>query len=393
MEYLNRCGKNNYESLQQLIFELKLINEGYMGDSDPQYYEQVEHAKVLYIFNNNKYELKKYKDCDYYGYLLRNTKKKKYRLILLSDFINQKDYDLCFFNNELCFNYNNDLIFFNSNMILPNAGILLVDQLKKYNHDELMKLYFDKKDNHYISKKSVSGYTVFDDDYIDNQIRRYYEKLLTEHCKYVSEAYRKICDDIDKETDKETKKPLFNYGDNGRFIEIQLLRINNNPIKNEFCDNFIDIDSIIKELRKKHVWKNLKNNMWIDYEFRNKMRQSDDYVQGEDFTFLILNLIKAIEYFLYDKLRNSYQKADDNIDEKIMFKDMIDKINLNMIRPELKDKFDDKQLELFKQELRYVKDECRNGYFHKERIDSYDSLMEKRNKAFKVLIEIAILLK
>ena len=43
--------------------------------------------------------------------------------------------------------------------------------------------------------------------------------------------------------------------------------------------------------------------------------------------------------------------------------------------------------------LYYVKDECRNGYFHKERIDDYNSLCEKRKKVLEAIAKTIILLK
>ena len=40
--------------------------------------------------------------------------------------------------------------------------------------------------------------------------------------------------------------------------------------------------------------KNLKNNFWFFHEFNGTLTdRNDDYIEGEDFTFLIINVIKS----------------------------------------------------------------------------------------------------
>ena len=60
-------------------------------------------------------------------------------------------------------------------------------------------------------------------------------------------------------------------------------------------------------MKIREVRKNLKNNFWIFHEFNCTLRESDnDYIQGEDFTFLIINAVKALEFLLYKKIKNYF---------------------------------------------------------------------------------------
>ena len=263
-----------------------------------------------------------------------------------------------------------------------------MNTIKKFEFKDILDTFYDYDSKEGRTKKRVHGYVMFGEDYIDEYIRNIYEMMMTKQCSFYSEEFKKYSDEF-----INNMKGLSDIKHNMNNIYMLDLFLNNHPIKNNFCDSFINIDEILKELKHKHIWKNIKNNLWLVYEYNNIMRKDDNFVQGEDFTFLILNLIKAIEYFLYYKLSKTIKNDDKNIDDKTMLNELISHIDMSVIRDELKDRFDEKHLELFKKELLYVKDECRNGYFHKDRIDTYEQLIEKRNKAFEVLIEIAILLK
>lgn len=173
----------------------------------------------------------------------------------------------------------------------------------------------------------------------------------------------------------------------------------------DFCNKICSPDFFNKELLKNgEVRKNLKNNFWIYHEFNASLRElNNDFIEGEDFTFLIINAIKSLEYLLYRKIKNyeDFNKIEinDSISEKAMLDKLISYIENhkemfkipreNVISKENFDCFIESYIKL----LYYVKDECRNGYFHKHRIDNYETLCEKRDKVLEAIARTIIFLK
>ena len=70
-------------------------------------------------------------------------------------------------------------------------------------------------------------------------------------------------------------------------------------------------------------------------------------------------------------------------------KEMFKELNESIISKSNYEEYIKSYIEL----LYYVKDECRNGYFHKERIDDYNSLCEKREKVLEAIAKTIIFLK
>jgi hypothetical protein len=127
------------------------------------------------------------------------------------------------------------------------------------------------------------------------------------------------------------------------------------------------------------------------------MANSEEFIQGEDYSFLIFNLIKAFEFLLYRiiNMANIKLPGDKDIDDRIMLDSMIKLIKENkdkLLRQEIQKYIDDEKYDEFIKHLNIVKDKCRNGYFHKDRMDSYESLHEKREFVFHTIVETIALI-
>ena len=127
------------------------------------------------------------------------------------------------------------------------------------------------------------------------------------------------------------------------------------------------------------------------------MANSEEFIQGEDYSFLIFNLVKAFEFLLYRiiNIANIKLPGDKDIDDRIMLDSMIKLIKDNkdkLLRQEIQNYIDDEKYDEFIKHLNIVKDKCRNGYFHKDRMDSYKSLHEKREFVFHTIVETIALI-
>ena len=152
--------------------------------------------------------------------------------------------------------------------------------------------------------------------------------------------------------------------------------------------SFDDFFSTIVNISE--VGENIKSNYWLYYQYNNLLREKDLNTPGADWSFLIINAIKAVEYFLYEKIKTYFSNKNEDVKENTMLNSLIEKLNISMIKDEFKNEVDIQEL---KGKLKYIKDKCRNGYFHKHRIDNEETLIKNRFFTLQVFVEIVLLLK
>ena len=272
--------------------------------------------------------------------------------------------------------------------------------LKKPNATEFISKYFELKDGHAYQKPNITEFYIDEDEAILIYFHNIYEKIMKEVFKIENPIVYK--NTIEK--DEEEVNNMNNMDESNKDV-LKMYFLYAHDEFRDFCNKICSPEIFNKELLKNgEVRKNLKNNFWIYHEFEATLRDSDDeYIEGEDYTFLILNAIKALEYLLYRKIVDykDFQKLDNNdeITDKAMLdkminyikehRDIINRPGDNVISKENFNSFIDSYIEL----LFYVKNECRNGYFHKHRIDKYKELCEKRNKVLEAIAKTIIILK
>ena len=378
-----------------------LVRSGYEEDDNINYYIKTNNT-VNYEFNGKEYELWEYKDCFTYYVCLCNAKLKKFRYIILSDY---KEFDgdgvYIYKNKYYCQYYESlkSLFFFNKNQTIAFPGPFIMPDLKKANAEEFIYKYYDIENKQVTNKTTNYGFTIFDDDEILVSFNLVYTDIMKAECRKANSLFKTYIDDIDNKIDN-----MENVRDTDKFQNKQRFLFENEDFRN-FCNEICPPEIFNKELLKNgEVRKNLKSNFWIYHEFQSSLRDSDnEYIEGEDYTFLILNAIKALEYLLYRKISNYQNVKEFDYDDEITDRAMLDKMisyikehkdifktpDENIISKSNFNSFVDSYINL----LFYVKNECRNGYFHKHRIDSYKSLSKKRDKVIEALAKTIILLK
>ncbi len=405
-ECLKFYSKNDIEIIENdTIPLLNLQLSGYDYDEDSKYYTKTNNT-FLYDFNGKKYELFEYKDCFVYYVFICNTKLKKFRHIEIEDIVEFAKENIeqvyIYKNKYYCQYYKafKSLIFFNRNEYIRKPAFPVIEELKKAEAPEFYSKYFDVKDGKFNVKSNIEEFYIADDEAILVKFSLIYDEIMREMFRIDNPTYYK--DVIQKqETDIDNMKNLDDM--NKGALKMHFLYAND-KFRN-FCNNICEPAIFKKELLKNgEVRKNLKNNFWIYHEFESSLRNtSTDFIDGEDFTFLILNAIKSLEYLLYRKIKNykdfNVNENSDEISEKLMFNALISYImnhkemfkfpNDNVISKVKYDSIIKSYIEL----LFYVKDECRNGYFHKHRIDTYDALREKREKVLEAIAKTIIFLK
>ena len=272
--------------------------------------------------------------------------------------------------------------------------------LTKPKAPELISKYFDIENGMVSNKKNIAQFYESDDESILVYFNGIYRDIMGEVIKKEKPTfYKESIEDEEKDLDKLEK-----YSETDRFW-VKTMFLYAKKEYRDFCNEWCSPELFNKELLKNgEVRKNLKNNFWIYHEFNSSLRNpNSNFIEGEDFTFLILNAIKALEYLLYRKISNYQNVKEFNYDDEITDRAMLDKM-INYIK-EHNDIIKAPSENLISKEhfkyivksyidlLFYVKNECRNGYFHKHRIDNYDSLCKKREKVMEAIAKTIIILK
>ena len=405
-KYLSDESIEFYSEVEKDVFIFQstgmsnLINSGYTFDTDPKYYVK-NNTITKYYFDGKEYDVFGYENCFTYNLFLCNEKYKKFRYIYLSDYKEFSSDGVYVYKNKYYCQYyqaTQMLFVFNRNQVITFAAPYIVPDLKLAKSMEFISKYFDLDGNKGSNKENISEFYDSDDDTILDSFNVIYTRIMKETLKKEKITFKNNMENIESEVDK------LNIDDIQKHLHKQRLLFENEEYR-DFCNSICSPKVFGDELMKiREVRKNLKNNFWIFHEFNCTLRESDnDYIQGEDFTFLIINAIKALEFLLYKKIKNyeGFKKIDNDnqISEKTMLdnliyfiehhEEMFRKIDENTICKDNYKKMKQSYIEL----LYYVKDKCRNGYFHKDRIDDYNSLCEKRKKVLEAITITIILLK
>lgn len=402
-EALKFYPKNDVERIKKDTIGLYNLNfSEYEHSEDNKYYVKTNNT-INYEFDGKEYELFEYEDCfTYYTYLC-NKKYKKYRNILLTDYKSfEGDGVYLYKDNYYCHYYESikSLLFFNRNQFIAYPGPFIMADLTKPKAPELISKYFDIENGIVSNKKNITQFYESDDESILVYFNGIYRDIMGKVIKNEKPTfYKNAIEDEEKDLDKLEK-----YSETDRFW-IKTMFLYAKKEYRDFCNEWCSPELFNKELLKNgEVRKNLKNNFWIYHEFNSSLRNpNSNFIEGEDFTFLILNAIKALEYLLYRKISNYQNVKEFNYDDEITDRAMLDKM-INYIKEHKdiikrpsenlisKDNFDS-IIKAYIDLLFYVKNECRNGYFHKHRIDNYESLCKKREKVMEAIAKTIIILK
>lgn len=377
-----------------------LINSGYTLDDNAKYYVK-NNTFEKYYFNDKEYDMYGYDNCFTYNLFLCNEKDKKFRYIYLSDYKDFSSDGVYLYKDKYYCQYyeaTKVLFVFNRNQVITFAAPYIFPDLKLAKSKEFISKYFELDGNKGANKQNISEFYDSDDDSILDSFNVIYTKIMKELLIKDNVSFRNDIENMENEIDK------IEIDDIDKFLHKQRLLFENKEYRN-FCNAICSPSGFGENLMKiREVRKNLKNNFWIYHEFNCTLRDSDDdYIQGEDFTFLIINAVKALEFLLYKKIKNyeEFKKTNNNnqISEKIMLdnliyfienhEEMFKILNENIISKSTYEEVKKSYIDL----LYYVKDKCRNGYFHKERIDDYNSLCEKRKKVLEAIAKTIIFLK
>lgn len=396
-------SKNDREIIQKdTIGLLSLEFSEYEYDEDNRFYIKMG-GTIKYEYDGKEYDLFEYEDCfTFYTYLC-NKKSKKFRNINLNDYKEFcKDSVLIYKDKYYCQYYMKyrSLFFFNRNECIMNPGPSVIKDLKIAKSQDLVSKYFDIKGEYAILKENIKEFQDVEDEAILVDFKKYYRNIMIEIFKMEKPDVYK--NSIEKES--EEVNSLKGIEDSHKRA-LKLYYLYANKEFTDFCNKICSPEIFDKELLKNgEVRKNLKNNFWIFHEFNGTLRDpNDDYIEGEDFTFLIINVIKSLEYLLYRKMCNDKDfkkiKYDDKITEKTMLdsliyyvqnnSDMFKIIDNDLISKDTANSLIKSYIDL----LYNVKDKCRNGYFHKHRIDDYDTLCEKREMVLEAIARTIIFLK
>ena len=375
-----------------------LINSGYALDTNTKYYVK-NNTFEKYNFNGKEYDILGYDNCFTYNLFLCNEKYKKFRYIYLSDYKDFSSDGVYLYKDKYYCQYYEAiqiLFVFNRNQVITTPAPYVFPYLKLGKSKELISRYFNLYGNKGSNKQNISEFYESNDDVILDYFNVIYTKIMKEELKKENPSFKTDIENIEKEIDK------LNIEDIDKLLHKQRLLFENEDYRN-FCNLICPPDIFGKNLLKNgEVRKNLKNNFWIYHEFETSFRDTEtEYIQGEDYTFLILNAIKALEYLLYRKIsdyeniKNIYDYEE--ITEKTMLNKMIAYIkehkNMFKIQEDISNEHFTAIFESYIELLYNVKDNCRNGYFHKDRINKPNELKEKRKKVLEAIAKTIIFLK
>ena len=402
-ECLKFYSKNDTELIETQTFGLMNLQfSGYDYDEDNKYYIKTNNT-VKYEFYGKEYDLFEYEDCFTYYVFLCNDKLKKFRYITMEDYKDfHEDGVYVYKDKYYChyYGYIKSLLFFNRNQYINIPGPGIVKDLKKPNATEFISKYFEVKDGHVYKRPNITEFYIDEDEAILIYFHNIYENIMKELFKIENPIVYK--NTIEK--DEEEVNNMNNMDESNKDV-LKMYYLYGHDEFRDFCNKICRPEIFNNELLKNgEVRKNLKNNFWIYHEFNSSLKDPNtDFIEGEDFTFLIINAIKSLEYLLYKKIKDykDFKNISKNneITEKVMMDTMIYYIqNHNeMFKKFSEDEMSknnyDSFIESYIKLLYFVKDECRNGYFHKHRIDKYNELCEKRNKVLEAIAKTIIILK
>ncbi len=399
-------SKNDIERIKESVMPLTNLQfAGYEYDEDYKYYTKTKDTEC-YEFNGKKYELYKYENCFIYYVFLCNAKLKKFRYVEMIDnkeFAENEVDDVYVYKDKYYCHYYKaikSLLFFNRNEFIRLPSLPIMADLKKTKASEFISKYFEIKNMQGQSQQNIAEFYVADDEAILSHFDLIYQEIMKDTFKIENPTiYKNII-----EKDEEDIEKLNNISDIDK-CALKIYYLHGHEEYRNFCNNICDPETYRKELLKNgEVRKNLKNNFWIFHEFKSSLRDpNNDFIEGEDFTFLIINAIKSLEYLLYRKIKNyeSFRETSNNdeISERAMLDALIYYVQKHKEMFKIpsesiisKNNFDS-YVESYIKLLYYVKDECRNGYFHKHRIDNYDNLCKKRDKVMEAIAKTIIFLK
>lgn len=384
-ECLKFLSENDKEIiLNDTIGLYNLQFSGYEHDEGETNYVKTGNT-INYEFEGEKYELLDYKNCfTYYTYLC-NEKTKKFRNILISDYADFDGEGVYIYKGKYFCQYYETLkalLFFNRNQYILNPGPAIMHDIRKAKSTEFIAKYFNLKGTLLHIKKNAMDFWEANDESVLVEFGGIYIETMKEYLALVDANFLSSLDGT-----------------------IELYSLIGSEYFRDFCNELCEPETFKKELMKNgEIRKNLKNNHWLFHEYENTLRDiEDEYVEGEDYTFLILNAIKALEYLLYKKIKNYADfkmiENDENVSEKVMLGEIIAYIEKkrSMFRDVSESMIPREKIEIICNEyvelLYYVKDECRNGYFHKHRLDKYADLCKKRKKVLEAITKTVILLK
>lgn len=404
--YLSDDCINFYSEVEREVFIFQstglsnLINSGYTLDKDPKYYVK-NGTFAKYFFNEKEYDVYGYDNCFTYNLFLCNEKYKKFRYIYLSDYKDISGDGVYLYKDKYYCQYyvaTQILFVFNRNQVITTPAPYIFPDLKIAKSMEFISKYFEMDGNRGENRQNISEFYDSNDDSILDYFNCVYTEIMKNALIKESTKFKTDIENMENMVDK------YDLDDITKHLHKQRLLFENEDYR-KFCNSICSPDTFRKNLLKiGQVRKNLKNNFWIYHEFNTSLREIDsDYIQGEDFTFLIINAIKALEFLLYRKIKNYEEIKKVNNDNRISEKTMLDNLiyfieHHKEMFIELNESIISKNnyavyIKTYIELLYYVKDECRNGYFHKDRIDDYNSLCEKRKKVLEAIAKTIILLK
>lgn len=396
-------SKNDIERIKyDEIGFLRLQLSDYEYSEDKKYYIKIDGINK-YKFKEKEYDLYKYQDCFFYYTYLCNYKEKKFRAININDYIKfNKDAVFIYKDKYICQYYTmlETLFFFNRNEVIIKPGPSVIENLNICKSENFISRYYNLCNGEAILANNINEFEEVEDEAILVKFSMYYREILLNLLRLEKPNIYK--NSIEKEQD-ELEKIRNIDTPNKRALKLMYLYSNEDFI--EYCNQVCTPEFFNKELLKNgEVRKNLKNNFWIYHEFNNSLKDpKENYIEGEDYTFLILNATKALEYLLYRKICNYKEYKKEKYDDKFTKKMMLDNLiyyieknreifkiyNSKLISKENAELIIDSYIKL----LYDVKDNCRNGYFHKHRMNVYDELYEKREKVLKAIAETIIYFK
>lgn len=179
----------------------------------------------------------------------------------------------------------------------------------------------------------------------------------------------------------------------------ELRKVNDQKIndkKNDYDIKF-SFDNILNAIYKDTIKDQLDAGFWVLKEYiynyslngKNKDNYQNKKVPGNDYSFLIINFIKASEIFLYNKLYNLKNKE---LSLNTTLGKMIELIEENKSKY-IKDCFNQEQKETFINECKDFKDIARNGNFHKHSVETFEQAEEIILNSIQFLIRIEIYIK
>lgn len=331
---------------------------------------------------------------------------KKAKVVDLIDYIKSRSY-LEYKTDDKTFQ-DNDL--FHSIFLKAYNKVIINDALSFLDFDKNNKYITDFKNYNYayyslrniVFEKEIEE--PFDWYIKDNVVEYFYDKDYCLTFKNITEEFDnesnitlskiyKIKTEIEEEL---LKRESSDYSKS--FIE-EIRQINNKKIeekKNIYEEKF-SFQNVLNNIYKDDVRNQLDAGFWVLKEFmynyglngKNKDAYRNKKVPGNDYSFLIINFIKASEIFLYNKLSNLNNKE---LSLNTTLGDMIQLIDKNKHK-HIKNCLEHQQKKNFIRECYDFKNLARNGNFHKHSVETFEKAEEIILNTIQFLIRIEMYIK